>query len=119
MLDLYLFFLQCLGRIEGTATTPVQKLSCSGIIKREASIQELVDEHHPVVKDLISAGYTVQQSIEAVEKCETLDASLNYIELLAVEDDDDEEEVEDLIPSYKHQLSREDSHPQDDFKMDW
>ena len=54
-----------------------------------------------------------------MEKCETLEASLNYIDSLATEDDDDEEEVQDLILSYKHQLSREDSHPRDDFKMDW
>ena len=60
----------------------------------------------------------MQQSIEAVEKCETLQASLNYIDSLAVKDYD-KEKVEELMPSYKHQLSREDSHSQDDFKMDW
>lgn len=42
--------------------------------------QERVDRYHPVVKELISAGYSVDRSIEAVRKCKTCEAALDYLD---------------------------------------
>lgn len=85
----------------------------------QSAIQEPVDENNSVVKELVAAGYSVEQSIEAVEKRETLDAALGYLEELAIEEIE-EDNGRDLIPyAYKQQLSREDSQPVDDFKMKW
>ena len=80
----------------------------SGTVPLMDEIMISVDIQASTSSDVGKAGYTVQRSIEAVEKSD-------YIDSLAAEDDDEEE----LIPSYKHQLSGEDSHPQDDFKIDW
>ena len=83
----------------------------------QSAIQEPVDEDNSVVKDLIGAGYSMEQSINAVERCETLEGALEYLGELVL---DEEEDERDLIPStYKHQFSREDSQPVDDFKMMW
>ena len=83
----------------------------------QSAIQEPVDENNSIVKELIGAGYSMEQCIEAVERHETLEGALEYLEELAL---DEEEDERDLIPStYKHQLSREDSQPVDDFKMSW
>ena len=44
--------------------------------------KELVDEYHPTVQQLLDAGYDVQQSIEAVERHETLERAMNYLVFL-------------------------------------
>lgn len=82
----------------------------------QSAIQEPVDENNSVVKDLIAAGYSEEQSIEAVERCGILDAALEYLEEVAMVESEEENESE-FIPST--QLSYEDSYPADDFRMIW
>ena len=76
----------------------------SGTIPLTDEIMKSADIHASTSSDVGRAGYTVQQNIEAVEKCD-------YIDSLAAKYDNEEELIS--------QLSREDSHPQDDFKKDW
>ena len=99
--------------------TPAQKgTSKTRIIQVQSAIQEPVDENNSIVKELIGASYTVEQSINAVERCETLKDSLAYLEDIAMEEIEEDNE-RDLIPSTnKQQLSR-DSQSVDDFKMSW
>jgi hypothetical protein len=42
--------------------------------------KEAVNEDHSVVKELISADFTVEQSIDAVNRCGTLEPALDYLE---------------------------------------
>ena len=84
------------------------------IIQVQSAIQEPVDENNSVIKELIGAGYSVEQSIVAVERYETLEGALAYLEDEAMKEI---EEDNDLIPSTC--LSREDSQPVDDFKISW
>ena len=78
-----------------------------GTVPLMDEIMKSADIHTSTCSDVGRAGYTVQQSMKAVKR--------DYIDSLAAKDDDERE----LISSYKYQLSREDSHPQDDFKKDW
>lgn len=82
----------------------------------ESVMQEPIDEDHPIVQDLVSAGYSVEESIDAVERCETLEEALAYLERKAYEEDGGEAEG---VLGLSVQLSREDSLPMDDFKMKW
>lgn len=87
------------------------------IMKIEAATRDTIDENHFVVKDLVSAGFSAEQSIDAVEKYGTLEAALSYLE---VDDMEEEEEVgKELFSSTHKQLSREDSQPEDTFVMKW
>ena len=45
-----------------------------------------IDGKHPVVQQLCSAGYSEEQSLEAVERFETLEEAMDY---LMSQDDDD------------------------------
>ena len=79
------------------------------------AIRECVDEYHSVVASLVKANYTLEESIEAVVKCGTLDAALHHLEMAAMEDHDSK----DLIPlnleqHYSREPSREDS-----TQVDW
>ncbi len=86
-----------------------------------------MNENHPVVKELLSADYTLEESIDAVKICETyghdmvldtertLESALKYLAQLTVEDDGEGE----LLPSTKRHLSHEDSQTHDDFNMEW
>lgn len=94
------------------------KRTSSGIRRIEKGITEPVDESNSAVIELVKAGYTLEQSVEAVEKHRTLEASLEFLEKSVFDEDDEEVEV-DLIPtSSSNQLTREESQP-DGFKMDW
>ena len=42
--------------------------------------QERVDRYHPIVKELVSAGYSVDRSIVAVRNCKTCEAALEYLD---------------------------------------
>ena len=107
--------------------SPLQKKSGSRIINKEAPIREPVNENHSVVIDLLLADYTVEESIDAVERCETyghdmtldsdrtLESALEYLARLTAEEDGDGEPV----PSTERHLSREDSQTHDDFNMEW
>ena len=101
--------------------SPLKKKLCSRIINREAPIWEPVNENHPVVKDLLLAGYNPKESIDAVGKCETcdhdmtldtdrtLESALEYLAQMRAEEDGEGE----LLPSTERHLFR------DEFKMEW
>ncbi len=86
-----------------------------------------MNENHPVVAELLSAGYTLEESIDAVEGRETyghdmtldsdrtLESALEYLDQLTAEEDGEGE----LLPSTERHLSREDSQTHDDFNMEW
>ena len=99
----------------GSAVIPLSKPTPSMLqittIKR--AIKKTIDENNPIVLELVSAGYTVEKSIKAVDRCETLDEALNYLEI-----DEDDEDVLGIIPgSSERQISREDSQGSND--MEW
>lgn len=94
--------------------SPMHMSSSISIVTIESAMQEPVDEHHGVVQDLVSAGYDVEQSIDAVEKRETLEAAMEYLDQQVVDDDD--EQV--LIPSGRG-FNQQSSHDEDDYKMTW
>ncbi len=96
----------------------MQMSSSFDIVTVESEMPEQVDEHHSVVQDLVSAGYTVEQSIDAVEKYETLDAAMEYLDQQVL----DEDVERDLIPSrsgYTQQTSNDDDMLLHEFKMTW
>ena len=62
----------------------------SGIRRIEVQPQLPIDRNHPVVQQLHSAGFTEGQSIDAVERYETLDRAMEY--LMSVGFGDEEEE---------------------------
>ncbi len=86
-----------------------------------------MNENHPVVVDLLLADYTLEESIDAVGKCETyghditldtdktLGSALKYLARLTAEEDGEG----DLLPSTERHLSREDSQTLEDFNMEW
>lgn len=100
-------FSLCAGSGFVTATSAPQIKVIEKIVK------EPIDENNAVVMDLISAGYTVEQSIHAVNKCGTLETALTYLERPLLDEDIDECEA-GIIPL---QLEREDS--QDSLNVDW
>lgn len=81
----------------------------------DMSGKELVDENHPDVAALIRAGYTVDESIRAVEKCGTRKAALHYLEML--ESGVDEESYLDHTKN-QQQLVDHNTSNQDNFQ-DW
>ncbi len=97
----------------GVAAVSPRASSASQIIVIEIAVNEPIDENNSVVVDLVSAGYSVQESIDAVDKYGTLEAALSYLEM----DDDDQEENGVILTSNQRQFSREDS--QDSVIMDW
>ena len=64
---------------------------------------------------LVNAGYSEKQSVDAIAKYRTLEAAMDHMEDTSDEEDDDEEP--ELFPSAMRQFSREDSFPA--FEMDW
>ena len=60
-----------------------------GIRQIEAQPQLLIDRNHPVVQQLCSAGFTEEQSIDAVERYETLDKALNCLMSAGLEEEDE------------------------------
>ena len=50
-----------------------------GIIHIEVAQKPLVDKYNPIVAELVSAGFAVEQSIDAVKNYETLDAAMEYL----------------------------------------
>ncbi len=107
--------------------SPLEKKPCSQIINKEAPICEPVNENHPVVVELLSANYTLKESIDAVESRErfghdltldtdrTLESALKYLDQMTAEEDGEEE----LLPSTQRHLSHEDSQTLDDFNTEW
>jgi hypothetical protein len=105
------FTLLCVGSAV-PASSP-QAASDPRIVVVEKASRELVDENNAIVKDLVSAGYTVEQSIEAVDTYETLEAALDYLEM----GEEEEEGEHGVIPIRCNiQISREDS---EEAARDW
>lgn len=94
----------------------MSKKTIPRIIKIERIAKEPVDEKHPAVIELVKAGYSEKQSIDAIAKYGTLEAAMDHMADTSDEEDDANEEP-DLIPSVTRQFSREDSLP--DFEMNW
>lgn len=85
---------------------------CSVKIKK--AVKKTVDENHPVVLKCVKAGYTMEQSIDAVAKCGSVVDSLSYLARADLDEDDNEAE---LFPtSNKHHLFPEES-PENSFTM--
>ena len=72
----------------------------------ERPVMEPLDENNSIIQDLMNAGYSLEKSINAVKKCETLNAAFDYLQ---GEDDDTkgEEEVD-------RKFIREDSEDSED-----
>ena len=51
----------------------------SGIRQVETQPQLPIDRNHPVVQQLCSASYSEEQSLEAVERFETLEGAMDYL----------------------------------------
>ena len=51
----------------------------SGICQIEAQPQLPIDIRHPAVQQLCSAGFSEEQSLEAVERFETLEGAMDYL----------------------------------------
>lgn len=66
-----------------TSTSAMQ----SGIRQIEAQPQLPIDRKNPTVQQLCSAGFSEEQSMEAVERYDTLEAAMEY--LMSLDDDDD------------------------------
>ena len=96
----------------------MQMSSSFEIVTVQSEMQEPVDENHAVVQDLISAGYAVEQSIDAVEKFETLEAAMEYLDQLVL-DEDNEKDVIPSKPAYIQQSSNDDNLHVDDIRMAW
>ena len=62
-----------------------------GIRQIEAEPQLPINSNHPVVQQLCSAGYTEEQSIDAVMKYETRDRALKYLISAELEDANENE----------------------------
>lgn len=87
------------------------------IIKIERIAKELVDETHPLVIQLVEAGYRVKQSIDAIAKYRTLEAAMDHMVDTSDSEEEDDDDEPELIPSAKKQFSRLDSVA--DFEMNW
>ncbi len=85
------------------------------IIRIERIAKEPVDESHPAVIELVKAGYSEKQSVEAVAMYGTLEAAMDH--MADTSDEEDEEDEPDLIPSARRQFSREDSLPDMDMNL--
>lgn len=104
-----------IGSAKESIISPFVRKPTLGIMQIKTVVHDTVDENHSIVKDLVSAGYTVQQGIDAMEKYGTLEGALDYLGTIDIDEEEDE-----LFPStYKPQLSSEDSQPNDTFKMKW
>ena len=61
--------------------TPIRKETRQGIL---TTVRQPIDGSHPVVQELVEMEYSLERSVEAVEHCGTVEASLDY--LLATEE---------------------------------
>lgn len=106
--------------IIGSDVSPISPYTVStthNIRRIEMAVREPVDEANLSVLDLESAGYTVEESIGAVEKYGTLEAALIHLQMSTFEKDDAEGETGVIPLPYQHQLSKDDS--QEDFNIEW
>ncbi len=67
--------------------------------------------------ELVEAGYSERQSIDAIAKYRTLEAAMDHMVDTSDNEEDDDDEEPDLIPSAMRQFSRQDSVT--DFEMNW
>ena len=52
-----------------------------------------IDESHSIVQQLTEAGYTLEQSIEAVRLHKTLGAAMDYLDAKNTSDDSEDENI--------------------------
>ena len=104
------------GHIEAVEQIPEDMSFSFEVVTIESEMEEPVDENHPVVKDLVSANYTLEQSIDAVERYETLEAAIDYLDQQALDDDGDDDDVIPSKRNYKKQSSDDDHF---EAKMTW
>ena len=119
---IYIHHNVCTGSVGSIAAkSPAQIDSSPRIITIDTTVCEPIDETHPAVMRLIEAGFSVEQSIEAVERCGgDLGTALDYLENLIINEGEIEDEGKLLPSSYKHELSYEDSQSSsEDIKMEW
>lgn len=108
----------CKAGFHEAKDTSMEASTSFDIITVQSEMQEPVDEDHAVVKELVSAGYPVDQSIDAVEKFDTLESAMEYLDQQVL-DEDDERDLIPSGPSYKRQASNDDQVFLEDFKMTW
>ena len=82
------------------------------IVTVEKPIQEPIDEHNSSVQDLVSAGYTLKKSMEAVAQYSDVQAALEHL----VMETGSEEGEPPLIP--EGQFSRQNSEAET-FIVEW
>ena len=63
----------------GSATLPKQKGHSTPEMKIHITKKQRVDEFHPTVQELVEAGYSMQQSIHAVEHDDRLEGAMDYL----------------------------------------
>jgi hypothetical protein len=68
-----------------------------------------------VVQDLCSAGFSEEQSIDAVERCETLDRAMDYLMSIGFGDNEEEGMLQMVAPDRQDStsLKRQSSAPLD------
>ena len=85
-----LFFLYHSHSILHTATTntstpaklkgpPFPSSDCNPRIEIHVTQKQPVDEFHPTVQELVETGYSLEQSIEAVEHHEEVEGAMDYL----------------------------------------
>lgn len=112
--------MMCYNTGSHEARDSIMEVSASfDIITVQSEMQEPVDEDHAVVKELVSAGYTVDQSINAVEKFDTLESAMEYLDQQVLDEDDEQDLIPSRPPRYNQQTSNDDQVLMEDFKMTW
>ena len=53
-----------------------------------------MDENHPIVQQLVAADFTVEESVDAVKKFQTVDAAFQYLNQISGDEFEDQNEVE-------------------------
>ena len=102
----------CYYFVAGDSIAP-QVNNAHEILIVERSAEDTIDEIHPIVQKLLNAKYPLEQSIKAVEKCKTLQASLDYLD-----DEENCETKDDIFPmESSSEYHRENSQESSD--MEW
>lgn len=109
-------------KITGSHETKASLMQVSSnfeIVTVESEMQEPVDDNHSAVQALVSAGYNVELSIDAVEKYETVDAAMEYLDQQVLDDDNEIDLIPSSRPEYNQQSSHEDHFLLEDIKITW
>ena len=109
------FFVLNLADIVKPLPSSIQGGVVSTIIKRSIHIPEAIDGNHWLVKELMSADYSMEESIGAVEKTGALDAAtaLDYLQ------NQDENDDDQLLSINQKKFNHQDSNSLDEVTMAW